>query len=147
MPSQPLDRLLDHIPKKTPIWAIGVVTILACVVTSAIIFGIVFREDIKETLNWAEKHHVDTDIIDFQIYEKEVAVKNKHYDDVLTAILGLVTTNSSNIVEVSKQVGLTQQQNIILTDRVTTLEKEVSLLRSNLQECEIKLTSCMQKNR
>jgi len=137
-----MEEVLEHIPKKTPTWAIGMVTVLAMLGTMAVVLGVMFRDDIRANLTWAEKHHELSDTNEDVRLDKEIADKSKYYDATLTAVLGLIDTNSKSIVEIAKQVGASQQQNIILTDRVNGLEMELSKLQNSLRDCEGKLLSC-----
>ena len=133
MTQQPADPsgILGQLPKKTPVWAVGIVSILVSLSTCVVAIYFVGQDEIKQFLEWSEQHHEskDTKLL-------------TEYTDTLKTVLSLVDTNSAQITELSKTLGAAQQQNAILSDRVAALEKFLQLANGNLELCEAKLKSC-----
>jgi len=124
-------EILDKLPKKTPAWAVGVTTVVVSTVVSLSAFYVVSKEEVKQALGWAEKHH-----------EAQFTQDSKVYNDTLSSVLNLVRSNSEQIVQLSNALGATQQQNISLTDKVIQLEKRIDAVTGTLKECESKLKLC-----
>jgi len=126
-----LDNILDKVPKKTPGWAIGVVTIIVAVVASIVTVYVTAGDPIKQAILWAEANHEKGDDFRFKLAQ-----------DAEQHIMQILQRKSEQILELSKAVATTQQNNFVLLQRVTILEKDVAGLKSNLSDCENKLKDC-----
>ena len=133
MTKEPED-ILAKLPKKTPQWAIGVVAILVAIVTAFSTVYLLSRDDIRQYVGWYQEHRSKTE-----------AGLEARYTMTLNAVLSLVDTNSKQITELSKSLGVAQQQNSALAERVSQLEKNLAMATMNLQTCETKLTICRGK--
>lgn len=140
-------ELLKRIPKNAPSWAVGLVTVLAMLGTLFIAIGITFKTELVRII--AEEHALEVATVEqVDAYErKEADDKNKHLESIIQSVLGLVNSHSNQFVEVAKQVGITQQQNIMLTERVALLEQEIGTVRGSLSECEGSLRRCLTKGK
>lgn len=127
-------EILEKMPKKTPAWALGITTVIVSTLVSVSSFYILSKDEVKQMINWSQKHH-----------DNEFDVESKSYTDTLSSVLNLVQSNSEQIVQLSQSLGATQQQNVILTDRVFQLEKKVDAVTSLLQDCEDRLKICTDK--
>ena len=126
----PVD-VLEHLPKKTPIWAVGLVTVIVSLATSFVGVYIFIKDEVSRYTTSAQ-----------EIHKIEATTKAKSHELTLDAVVSLVQTNSVQIVELSKALGNTQHENAALADRITSLEKTVAALRGTLEECEYKLKKC-----
>jgi len=131
MTDKSLEDILDKVPKKTPPWAVGIVTIIITVATSLITIYVLSRDDVHQVIGWAQTYQ-----------QEKTAQDHETYSSTLNRILSLVDTNSTQIVELSKSLGLTQQQNIVLTARVEELERKASLIAQELKICETARDKC-----
>ena len=137
--------LLSALPKRAPIWSVGLATVLVALTVSITSVYVLGRDDVRQIIGWAEQHHEQNDLNDLKRHEAADAAINKSYDATLSVVHSLVNANASQLVELSKSLGATQQQNILLTDRVSALEKIVSSLKDTLSICEANLQACEKK--
>lgn len=126
------DELLDKLPKKTPKWAVGVVTILVAISTSLLAMYIFAKDDVHQVIQWAEAHH-----------DTRVSLEAKDYSDTLGRVLTLLDVNSTQIIELSKTLGVTQHQNQLLSGRVDEMEKRINGLVKDLKICESERDNCL----
>lgn len=127
-------EILEKMPKKTPAWALGITTVIVSTLVSVSSFYILSEDEVKQVINWSQKHH-----------DNQFDVESKSYTDTLSSVLNLVRSNSEQIVQLSQALGATQQQNIVLTDRVLQLEKKIDTVTGSLKECEDQLRACTDK--
>lgn len=127
-------EILEKMPKKTPAWALGITTIIVSTLVSVSSFYILSKDEVKQMINWSQKHH-----------DNQFDMESKSYTDTLSSVLNLVRSNSEQIVQLSQSLGATQQQNIVLTDRVLQLEKKIDTVTGSLKECEDQLRACTDK--
>jgi uncharacterized protein YoxC len=126
------DELLDKLPKKTPKWAVGIVTILVAISTSFLAIYIFAKEDIHQTIQWAQETQT-----------ARLSTEAKDYSDTLGRVLVLLDINSNQIVELSKALSIAQQQNQFLAQRVDNLEQKVDKLNKDLNICEAERDRCL----
>lgn len=130
--TEPLaDEILKKIPQQTPSWAVGLTVIIVAVATSAVTVYITARDDISNSIKAGIVRDEATSNANIQSSK-----------DAFSVVLSLVNTNSQQIVELSKSLGSTQQQNILLTNRVSSLEESVVLLKTSLGTCKDDLEAC-----
>lgn len=134
MTKTPIDELLPNLPKRAPVWSIGVTTIIVAIVTSVITIYLVSKEDIRQVVGWAESHHEE--ITKAKIVEEGVVIDN---------IMKLLSVKSQQILELSKAVATTQQNNFTLMQRIDRLEKDVLDFKAALTICEKELKACRDK--
>jgi len=130
------DELLDKLPKKTPKWAIGVVTVIVAISMSLLSIYIFCKEDVRQVIQWAEQTHTT-----------QMSVEAKDYSDTLGRVLVLLDINSNQIVELSKALSAAQQQNQFLSQRVDSLEKKVDELSKDLHVCEVERDNCFKRHK
>lgn len=122
--------LLESLPKKAPAWSIGVATVLVAVATSFVTIYVVSKDEVKAYVT----SHVLQD-------EKSFSGLEERYNATLKTVLGLVSTNSAQIADLSKALSDTQRQNVELANRVSQLEKQLAVTMANLEDCERKLNA------
>lgn len=127
-PKKAEQTLLSNIPRRAPAWSIGVATVLVSVATAFVTIYVVSKDEVKTYVS----AHVANDEQSFKGLEER-------YSATLKTVLNLVSTNSSQIAELSKALSFTQQQNIELTNRVSYLEKQLAVTMANLEACEKRL--------
>lgn len=125
------EKVLDKIPKHTPAWAVGITVVIVAIATSLITMYIAAHDDIATTVR-AGNARLDA----------QTAGNVQSARDSLQAVLGLIQVNSQQIVELSKALGSTQEQNLRLTNRVSSLEESVVVLKNNLGSCQSELEAC-----
>lgn len=128
------DELLDKLPKKTPKWAVGVVTILVAISTSCLAMYIFAKEDVQQVIQWAETS-----------YDTKATIEAKNYSDTLGRVFTLLDINSTQIIELSKMLGVTQQQNHMLNLRVDDMERRIEAVTKELKSCETARDNCLKK--
>ena len=126
------DELLDKLPKKTPKWAVGIVAVLVTISTSFLALYIFAKEDIHQTIQWAQ-----------EIQTARLSTEAKDYSDTLGRVLVLLDINSNQIIELSKALSIAQQQNQFLGQRVDNLEQKVDKLTKDLNICEVERDRCL----
>lgn len=129
-------EIFDKIPKKTPAWALGITTVIVSTLVSISAFYMLSKDEVKQVIGWSQQHH-----------NAAFDLESKSYTDTLSSVLDLVRSNSDQIVQLSKALGATQQQNVILTDRVVTLERKVEASDGLLKACEESLKTCVSKQK
>ena len=134
MTKTPADEVLANIPKKAPVWAVGITTIIIAVVSSVVTIYVVSKEDIKQVISWSQKHNDQK----LEIYKEEEIL-------VLDNVMKLLNIKSQQILELSKAVATTQQNNFVLMQRVDKLEKDILDLKSTLGTCERELKICRER--
>lgn len=134
MTKTPADEVLANIPKKAPVWAVGITTIIIAVVSSVVTIYVVSKEDIKQVISWSQKHNDQK----LEIYKEEEIL-------VLGNVMKLLNIKSQQILELSKAVATTQQNNFVLMQRVDKLEKDILDLKSTLGTCERELKICRER--
>lgn len=126
--------IFEHLPKKTPAWAVGFVAVVVSIATSLVCMFVISRTEVQQYIGWAQKRT-----------EAQADINNKNYTDTLAGVLHLINSNQEHLTILSQQLGATQQQNTVLTERVQNLEKAVTELRVNLSTCENKLKVCEER--
>lgn len=121
------EDVLGKIPKNTPPWAVGVVSIIVAV---GIVFGVLYmtgRSEIQAyTASSIKRSEVNSDL------ERSVT----------SSILKLVQDNSAQITQLSGALLKTQFENSELTQRVNAIEKDLALSNERMTACEAKLAKC-----
>jgi ACT domain-containing protein len=114
---------LVKIPKGTPPLAVGVVAVIAALI------------------GWYMA--ATPQINSYLQNSREVSVKHIETENsTLSSVLRLVESNSSQILEISKSLGIAQVQVANLTNRVSTLERQLSVTEESLKACELKISKC-----
>lgn len=121
-----LSAVLDKLPPRTPIWAIGLV---AVIVSSAVSFTIIYTVSRGEIGTY------------FATKQKAIETEN----NTLSSILDLVHNNSKQITDLTVALQQAQNQNYDLLKRVSEIEKELVSTGSSLKDCEAKLTKCTRR--
>lgn len=132
MPSP--EELLEKLPKKTPVWAIGTTTIVVALFTCLITLYVVAKEDISKSIVWAQTS-----------YDKQIAADDTNDAKTIDSVLAIVSTNMNSIAEVHKALGVSQVQAAALAVRVSDLEAAVNRLKGSLSVCEESLKKCIDK--
>jgi len=124
--------LLEKLPKKTPVWAVGVTTVLIALVTCLVTIYVIGKEDISKSIIWAQTSH-----------DAQVRADDTNDAKTIEGILKIVSTNMTTLAEINKALGTAQMQASNLAIRFTDLEKVVEKLRSSLTSCESNLKTCL----
>lgn len=114
------DDLVKHLPKQTPLWALGLTVVL---VGFGSVFGSLYLLTRDEVRQYLTGH--------FEVQEKEVATSGT----TIGSILALVKSNSEGIAALSKENGA-------LSERVNALERELTKSAQALLGCEEALKIC-----
>lgn len=125
-------EILNKIPKKTPAWAVGLVTVVVAVVTSLVTIYIAAKEDISKSLAWSQASH-----------DAQVAADDIHAVSTIEGVLKIVNVNMQALAEINKALGVSQVQAASLAVRVADLERAVDRLTVSLTNCESSLASCL----
>ena len=125
------EALLEKIPKRTPVWAVGVISII---VSLSVSFGAVYILSKGEFQQYLTSHFAATEriaVYEAKETERRALVEGKAFDTVL----GLIQVNSTQITELTIA-------NNRLAERVTTLERDLNKATTDLQRCEESLRHC-----
>lgn len=122
-----LSAILDKFPDKTPIWSIGIVTII---ISTAVSFVVIYTASKGEISTYLQSTN--------KVREVTVLAEN----NTLTSILELVHTNSTQITQLSASLYKALEQNIELSKRVSAIEKDLAVTGASLKACEDKLLKC-----
>jgi len=121
------EDVLGKIPKNTPPWAVGVVSIVVAV---GIVFGVLYmtgRSEIQAyTASSLKRSEASADV------ERSVT----------SSILKLIQDNSTQLTQLSGALLKTQYENSELTQRVSAIEKELAVSNERMTACEAKLAKC-----
>jgi hypothetical protein len=128
--------ILEKLPKKTPVWAVGIVTVLVSVVVSISSVYVLTRDDIRQRILWSEKSQ-----------DSKAEAQNSQDSKALDGVLAIVSTNMEHLAEVNKALGVAQIQSSSLSVRVSDLESAVNRLKGSLTACEDSLKICLAKNK
>lgn len=127
-----LETILEKVPKKTPVWAVGIVTVLVSVATCLVTIYIVAKEDISKTLAWSQAS-----------YDARIKADDTNDARTIDGVLAIVSENMRTVSEINKVLGMSQLEASSLSARVGDLEKAVDRLKSSLSSCEVNLASCI----
>lgn len=128
------EDILDKLPKKTPLWAVGLVSLIVAVSASFLTLYVVARPEIQQymvtaaTKVTAENARQDS----------EANVKN----ELVASILGIVKSNSDQITNLSLALQVAQTANYKLSDRVSAIERDLAVTQASLTTCEANLKKC-----
>ena len=125
------EALFDKLPKRTPMWAIGVISII---VSLSVSFGAVYILSKGEFQQYLTAHFTAEEqraAYESKDTERKAAVESKAFDTVL----GLIQVNSTQITELTIA-------NNKLAERVTSLEKDLNKATLDLHKCEEILREC-----
>lgn len=125
------DALLEKIPKRTPVWAVGVISIIVSLSVSFCAVYVLAKGEFQQylTANFAEVHRKGE--ISAKEFELESITTSKAFDTVL----GLIKVNSEQITSLTIA-------NTKLSERVSALEKELETTHLELKTCEESLRNC-----
>jgi len=125
------DDILEKLPKRTPVWAVGAVTIIISLVVSISAVYVLAKGEFQQylTAHFTEKQKILE--LHTKEFEQESLTSRKAFDTVL----GLIQVNSEQITGLSVS-------NAKLSDRITALEKELASKVVDLKACEESLRVC-----
>jgi len=121
------DKLLAKLPKQTPVWAIGIVSVI---VGASVSLGFLYFTAKSEVEKVVDAHLANS--------SKKIQAEN----EALSSVLDLVRVNSEQITSLSSALFRAQEENADLTRRVTAIEKELAASKNELSECKLALKSC-----
>ena len=124
------EDVLEKLPKRTPVWAIGVVSII---VSLSVSLGAVYLLSKGEFQQYLTAHFTAAERMnayEAKESDRRATVENKAFDTVL----GLIQVNSNQITELTVA-------NNRLTERVSALERELARANTDLAKCEESLRS------
>jgi len=134
MAKRTIEDIFDKLPKKTPTWALGLVTIIISSATALTAMYVVSHTEIAK-------------LVESSIVEQEVSGQfdRNERDKVVTSVLNLVHTNSEQITGLTSALADTQKQNAVLSVRVDRLEEDLNSTQRVLSDCQHKLEKCALK--
>jgi len=121
------EDMLGKIPKNTPPWAVGIVSVVVSVGMVFICLYLTSRTEIQAFANSSiKKVEADADL------ERAAT----------TSMINLVHENSEQITQLSGVLFKTQNENIELTRRVTLIERDLAVANERMASCEERLAKC-----
>lgn len=117
--------LLSKLPKNTPVWAAGIVSLIVALTVS---FSVVYsyaRPEIKDYMGNV-----------FSLKGKTLDAENS----VINSILQIAASNT-------KQITILSETNQALTNRVALIERDLDSTKMRLTLCEKSLNSCKKDSR
>lgn len=121
------EDILEKLPKKTPVWAVGGVSLVVSLTVSFVVLYVTARPEVQQFLTSSQE---------------ERRVKTNAELATIASILDLVKTSSLQIANMSAALNSAQEQNFRLSERVATIEKDLALTQGSLSVCEAKLRTC-----
>lgn len=130
MTGQPVE-VLERIPKRTPVWAVGIISVVVTLTASIGIIYPVMKDELKEYLR-----------TNAALSEKRMALTSEEWTRVseldtksLDTVLQMVRVHSEQITNLTIL-------NNKLSERVAELEKEVVKTKADLAVCTEALSAC-----
>lgn len=127
-----LGTSLSETTKRSPAWAIGLVSIVISVALSFIGIYTIARSEVQQYLQGSQK-----------IQETQFSAQNEIYK----AVIGIVNNNSNQITTLSSALQTTQEQNKSLGERVAAIEKDLNISQVTLKDCQEALTVCGKRSK
>lgn len=121
------EDILAKLPKKTPVWAIGLVSLVVSLTVSFVVLYVTARPEVQQYLSSAQEDR---------------KVKTNAELATVASILDLVKTSALQIANMSAALNSAQEQNFRLSERVAAIEKELASTQGSLTLCEDKLRHC-----
>ena len=121
------EAILDHLPRKTPPWAVGLSTVIVLGVSALIIAYTTARPELQKLM--------ETSVLE----ATQQRAENVKATDV---ILTLVKDTSKQVTILSQSVYESQRQIFGLTERVAALEKNLEVSNAQFLACEKSLKEC-----
>lgn len=113
------------IPKTTPLWAIGVTSVLVAIGACFVTIYVTARPEITQYVADSRKAS-----------EKKADMESI----MLNRVLDLVTSNTNQITVLSQSITSAQDMNVRLTERINVIEKELAVVKALLSKCELDLS-------
>lgn len=113
------------IAKNAPSWAIGVTSVLVAVGASLVTIYMTARPEISQYVT--ESHKASDKKSDIESI-------------MLNRVLDLVTSNTNQITVLSQSITVAQEMNTKLNERISTVEKELVVVKTLLSKCELDLS-------
>lgn len=130
------EEVLNHIPKRTPTWALGVVTVVVAITTSLVTMWVFSKDEIRQHITWTENYRTE-----------EATDENSKEEKALDSVLVIVRNNMEQITELNKALVLAQSQVHELMTRVDLLENALSRIKGSLSNCEESLKNCEKRGK
>lgn len=124
------EDLLEKIPKGTPIWAIGVTTVLVAITVSLVTVYIVLRPEVQSMLK--NKYEMSL---------KEAEVEKS----AVQTIMNMVKVNVTMLSQQTEMLKNEQHRSNELEKRVKDIENKLEHTDHLLGECRSKLKLCLDK--
>lgn len=125
-PASP-SEVLKKLPKNTPPWAVGLVSLVVAVAVCLIGIFVFARPEIKSLMDQSAKAQAD---------------RTELQRDSMDFLFDLTKTNTKQISELSGSLLKAQDSNIRLSERVASMEKEVAETNASLKGCQDALKKC-----
>lgn len=113
--------ILDKIPKKTPSWAVGVVSIIISIAALITVVYTTVRPEVQQTLSASIGKE-----------SKELDIKK----DVFNTLLNLAANNAKQIADLNAGLFEAQKRANLLADRITAVETELNETKLVLGQCK-----------
>lgn len=121
------EEILKKLPKQTPGWAVGVISVIVSVSVSVGAMYTLARPEVTSYMN-------------ARFSSEAKAQENQR--SVLDSMLSLVHTNQIQLTDLSSALRTTEQKAYELSNKVNDLEREVTSVTSNWRECQSIVKSC-----
>lgn len=118
------DEVLKKLPKQTPLWAVGLVTIIVATSISGVVFYTAVKAEIRQYLTSSSQL---------------AQTKTVSESSLSASMLKLIEGNSTSIVQLSSSLAKEQEVGSHTRERVATLEKELAVALEKLKNCETEL--------
>lgn len=119
-----INDLLGALPKNTPVWAIGFVTILVAAAVSLTLVYVAIRPELKQVVTGMSDREARADNL---------------ASETVSSIIGLIKVNEEQLVVLSQSLQVAQENNQRLNDRVSVLERDLAVSRTRLEDCRKEL--------
>lgn len=114
------DEILGKLPKTTPVWAVGVVSVIVALSVSFTTMYLIGKSEIEKLIEGRAK---------------TAEVKVQMEGETLQVVLSLIKDNSQQITNLSSS-------NLKLTERVAAIEVELGSTQKALVDCQAALKKC-----
>ena len=123
--------ILDKLPKRTPLWAVGLVSSIVSLAVSFVVVYPFIKGEVQQYM--ASSANIEEKRV-----EAEVG-KDKADRETLKEVLKMVNINMTQLTSLATALSIEQQNSMKLIDRVSVVERELAVTRAGLESCMQKL--------
>ena len=118
------EKVLEKLPKTTPIWAVGIVSVIVSLAVSFVVAYPIARPELSAYLKARDDQ-----------YRQELSIKSES----LASVLSLVGDNSRQITLLSEALQRVERRAEDLQRKVQTLETDLNSERQEVVRCQQEL--------